>query len=369
MAAKPASLANKKVVIVHDWLVGGGTEKVVLELHRMFPDAPIYTGYASHEWRKKLDNKVVTGYLQKLGFIRKFLPPLRLLWFRSLDLSDYDIIISSSGNGEAKHVRKVPGQQHICYCHTPPHYLWRKYNEYMKSPGFGIFNPIARAGLKLLVNPLRKADYKAAQNIDKFIANSTHIQNSIKKYYGRDSVVIHPPVDIERFAKYRQPASKRHGYITVGRLVPYKRVDIIIDACSQLELDLTVIGSGPELETLQKLAAPTVRFITGKDATDEVVATEMGKAQAFIFAAEEDFGITPVEAIAAGTPVIAYKAGGALDYVIPEKTGYFFDKQSTQKLVTLLSNPAKFFQADFSVAVKFNEVSFQTNLEKVLGSL
>jgi glycosyltransferase involved in cell wall biosynthesis len=328
----------QKVAIVHDWLVGGGAEKVVQALHEMFPEAPIYTSYSTDEWRKKLDNKVVTGALQHwpFGTLRKFIPPLRIWWFRSLDLDGYDLIISSSGNGEAKHIRKPKGAKHINYCHTPPHFLWRHYDQYMKTPGFGLFNSLARLGLKLLVGPLRKADYAAAQKVDQFIANSTHIQSDIKKYYGRDSVVIHPPVDVERFRKYARPQTERHGFVTVGRLVPYKRVDIIVDACTQLGLDLKVIGKGPELANLQKRAGPTIQFIT--DASDEVVATEMGQAEAFIFAAFEDFGITPVEAMAVGTPVIAYKAGGALDYVIEGKTGLFFSSQSSQALMALLSH-------------------------------
>lgn len=335
-----------KVAIVHDWLVGGGAEKVVLELHKMFPDAPIYTSYCTPEWRKKLGGKVVTGYLQHLGFVRKFLPLLRMWWFRSLNLSNYDLIISSSGNGEAKHVRKQPGQKRITYCHSPVHFYWRHYGNYLKNPGFGLLNPLARLGLKLLVTPLRKADYKAAQKVDQFVANSTHIQTDIKKYYGRDSVVVHPPVDVERFTGHGKPIAKRHGFITVGRLVPHKRVDIIVDACTQLALPLKVVGRGPELANLQKRAGPTVQFIT--NASDETVAKELAKAQAFLFASFEDFGITPVEALAAGTPVIAYQAGGALDYVVENETGLFFNDQTTESLVKAVK--------------KFNSVSFNSNI-------
>lgn len=358
-----------KVAIVHDWLVGGGAEKVVFELHKVFPEAPIYTSYCADEWRKKLNGRVVTGYLQHLGFARKFLPILRIWWFRSLDLSGYDLVISSSGNGEAKHVRTQTGQKHINYCHTPPHYLWRHYDQYSKNPGFGPFNFLARTGLKLLVRPLQRADYKAAQQVDRFIANSTHIQSDIKKYYGRDSVVIHPPVDVERFAKYSQPSSKRHGFVTVGRLVPHKRVDIIVDACTQLGMDLTVVGNGPELVNLQKRAGPTVQFITS--ASDEKVAAEMGSAIAFLFASFEDFGITPVEAMAAGTPVIAYKAGGGLDYVADGKTGVFFTEQSPASLASALH---KFSTAGFvsdslqNHAQEFSSDTFRRQLKKQLGA-
>src|SRR3990167_8961662 len=174
MASAPNS---PKVAIVHDWLYGGGAEKVVEQLHTLYPDSPIYTSYCTDEWRKRLDNKVVTGYLQNWPFsrLRKFLPLLRQWWFARLDLSDYDLIISSTGNGEAKFAR---GKKHICYCHSPPHFYWRKYESYLRNPGFGAFDWLARIGLKLFVKPLRKRDYNAAQQVDAFIANSTHIQAS-----------------------------------------------------------------------------------------------------------------------------------------------------------------------------------------------
>ncbi len=157
------SLDNKKIAIVHDWLVGGGAEKVVQAMHELFPDAPIYTSYCSDEWREKLDGKVVTGYLQKWPFskLRKFLPVLRIWWFEHLDLTDFDIVLSSSGNGEAKGVKRLnPMATHICYCHSPTHFYWDKYDEYLKSPGFGMFNPLARLGLKVLVGPLAQMGFK-----------------------------------------------------------------------------------------------------------------------------------------------------------------------------------------------------------------
>ena len=211
-----------RVCIVHDWLVGGGAEKVVLELHHLFPDAPIYTSYSTNEWRDKLDNKVVTGWLQYFGKLRKFMVLPRIWWFAHLDLSNYDLIISSSGNGEAFAVRKnyrplykrllspithqpspiinANSKIHINYCHSPTHYYWRHYDQYMREPGFGVFNPLVRLALKLLLTPLRRWDYKAAQRADIMIANSTHIQADIKRYYNRDSTVIFPPVDTERFS-------------------------------------------------------------------------------------------------------------------------------------------------------------------------
>jgi len=189
-----------KVAIVHDWFVGGGAERVVEQLHKMFPQAPIYTSYCSDEWRQKLDNKVVTGFLQNWPFpaLRKFVPFLRIWWFSRLKFDGYDLVISSSG-AEAKGIKVNKPAVHINYCHAPTHYYWSRYNEYMKRPGFGILDPLARLGLKLLVGPLRRWDYKAAQRPDYIIANSNFTKDQIKKYYGRDSVVVHPPVDIGRF--------------------------------------------------------------------------------------------------------------------------------------------------------------------------
>lgn len=322
-----------KVAIVHDWLIGGGAEKVVEALHQLYPDAPIYTSYCTDEWRQRLDNKVVTGFLQHGPFprLRKFIGPLRIWWFSHIDLSAYDLVISSSGNGEAFGVY-VPNGTHICYCHTPTHYYWRHYEQYLQRPGFGIFDPLARAGLRLLVGPLRKWDYNAAQRVDYFIANSSHIQQDIKRYYGRDAVVIHPPVDTERFAAAH--ARARHGFVTAGRLVPAKHVDIIVQACTQLNVPLTVIGKGPESDTLKRLAGPTVT-IAGF-VPDEAIPQCMAEAEAFIFASYDDFGITPIEAMAAGTPIIAYKAGGALDYVVEGKTGLFFAEQTTDAVVAAI---------------------------------
>lgn len=365
-----------KVVITHDWLVGGGAERVVIELHKLYPDAPIYTSYCTPEWRERLDGKVVTGYLQRFGRFRKYLPPLQYLWFRSLDLRKYDLIISSAGNGMAKAVRRSVHTTHICYCHTPVHYLWRHFDRYIERPGFGIFNPIARLGLRALVAPLRKLDFDAAQAVDYFVANSTHIQTDIKKYYKKDSVVIHPPVDTQRFApqspksEIRNTAAKRRGFITVGRLAPMKRTDLVVQACTNLGLPLTVIGRGPDYEKLVRIAGPTVRFLT--NASDEDVAKELSKAEGFIFASFEDFGITPVEAMAAGTPVIAYKVAGALDYVVEGKTGTYFDQQTVESLEKALLNFAtkKFNEHTIRQAAEtFDTARFSEKIIKFIASL
>jgi glycosyltransferase involved in cell wall biosynthesis len=319
-----------KVAIVHDWLVGGGAERVVQALHEMYPEAPIYTSYSTDEWRRRLDNKVVTGFLQHWPFskLRKFIAVLRIWWFSHLDLSGYDLIISSSGNGEAFGIRPPKGAIHICYCHTPTHYYWRNYKQYMKQPGFGVLNPLARLGLRVLVGPLRRWDYTAAQRVDYFVANSTHIQKDIKTYYNRDSTVIHPPIDTARFAS--ATSEGRNGFVTAGRQVPYKRIDLIVEACTKLDAPLKVIGRGPEHDHLMKIAGPTVSFLT--NVSDAEMPQHFADAEAFLFAAFDDFGVTQVEALAAGTPLIAYRAGGALDYVEEGKTGVFFDEQSLPAL-------------------------------------
>jgi glycosyltransferase involved in cell wall biosynthesis len=358
-----------KVAIVHDWLYGGGAEKVVFELHRMFPEAPIYTSFCTEEWRQKLDNKVITGYLQHWPFstLRKFLPLFRQRWFRKLNLDGFDLIISSSGNGEAKFVQAPKGSKHICYCHTPPHFYWSKYDEYLAHPGFRPFW-LVRLGMKLFANPLRKRDYEAAQKVDHFIANSTHIQSDIKKYYNQESVVIYPPVDTERFAKIN--LEQKSGFVTVGRQTPYKKTDIIVKACTLLNLPLVVVGRGPENSHLQQIAGPAVSFDT--NASDEAVKNYLGAAEAFLFAAEEDFGITPVEAMAAGTPVIAYKAGGALDYVIEGKTGMFFEEQTVDSLSTALKNfNSKNFTTDEikNSAQKFSAENFRGQFLKQVERL
>ena len=312
-----------KVAIVCDWLLGiGGAERVVLELHHLFPDAPIYTSqYDPKKIGWFTDADVRTSWLQKLpGGLKKFLPVLRAWHFSHLDLSEYDLVISATG-AEAKSIKKGPGTTHICYCFTPTHYYWSRYNEYMANPGFGAFDWLARIGLKLLVGPMRRWDKKAAKRPDYMVGISSHIQKEIKKYYGREASVIHPPVDVERFKKETEAA--RHGFVTAGRQAPYKRIDLAVAACSELNMPLIVIGNGPQHKKLVKMAGPTIKFVT--DAADKDMPKYFQAAEAFIFPTNvEDFGITPVEAMASGTPVIAYKAGGPLDYIIPSKTRKFF---------------------------------------------
>ncbi len=362
----PDNNDSPRIAIVHDWIYGGGAEKVVEALHQMYPDAPIYTSYCSDEWRERLDDKVVTGYLQRTPFrqLRKFLPLLRQWWFARLDLSEFDVVISSSGNGEAKFIN-VPNGKQICYCHSPNHFYWRHYDEYIRDPGF---RPkwLVRLGLRLLVKPLRRADYVAAQKVDYFIANSTHIKNDIKQYYNRDSEVIFPPIDVDRFRNIAKP-KEQIGFVTMGRQVPMKKTDLIIEACNQLELPLTVIGQGPEHDRLVQLAGPTITFKT--DVTDKQMPAELASAKGFIFASFEDFGIAPIEAMASGTPVIAYRAGGALDYIIPGQTGEFFAEQTVDSLMSALKtfDSSKFSPKEIrQYANQFSTEKFQELIKSTI---
>lgn len=354
-----------KVAIVHDWLVGGGAEKVVLELHHMFPDAPIYTSYSTEEWRAKLDDKVMTGWLQHFGKLRKFMVLPRIWWFTHLNLDAYDLVISSSGNGEAFAVKTKPTTTHINYCHSPTHYYWRHYDQYLAEPGFGPFNPLVRIALKLSVGPLRKWDYKAAQRADVILANSSHIQADISRYYGRESTVVFPPVDVASFRD--APEQTRNGFLVLGRQVPQKRQILAVQACTELNLPLTVAGNGPENANMRKVAGPTITFDT--DVSDEKVVTYMTSARAFIFPSEDDFGIAPVEALAAGTPIIAYKAGGALDYVKPGVTGEFFDEQTVDSVKNALTESMldKYTINDIKTSSeRFSIESFHKNMQNIL---
>ncbi|MCB9839494.1 glycosyltransferase [Candidatus Nomurabacteria bacterium] len=369
METKTKSL---KVAIVHDWLYGGGAEKVVLELHKMFPEAPIYTSFSTKEWEEKLDNKVITGYLNKWPFnkLRKFIPMLRIWWFEHLDLTRYDLVISSSG-AEAKGVKKLKkGSIHVNYCHAPTHYYWSKYNQFIKEPGFGVFNVLARAGLRLLVKPLRSWDYKAAQRPNYIITNSTYIQEQVEKYYSRKSVVIHPPVDIERFINTKSTMHKK-GLIITGRQVPYKRIDLAIKAAMKLNQTLVVIGKGPMHQELIKLANGNKNIKFLNNASDKIVKEELAKAQLFIFPCLEDFGIAPVEALASGTPVVAFKKGGALDY-INDQNGIFFNQQNLESLSSAIEKALKTSWNNETIkksSKKFSKENFQKNMTNYLEKI
>jgi len=296
--------------------------------------------------------------------LRKFLPPLRALWFSRLDLSGYDLVISSSG-AEAKAVKVAKPAVHINYCHAPTHYYWSRYDDYLQNPGFGKLDWLARLGLKLLLGPMRRWDYKAAQRPHHMIANSNYIKQQIEKYYGREAAVIHPPVDIERFSgKAEEP---RRGFVTAGRQTPYKRIDLAVKACAELNLPLVVLGSGPDHSRLKKMAGKSVTFLRGK--SDEEVAHYFQTSLAFIFPGVDDFGIVAVEALAAGTPLVGYEAGGALDYIQPGKNGEFFKEQTAESLAEALSrfNPDSYNNSAVAkTAQAFSPERFQRNISNYI---
>ncbi len=363
MTAKP------KVAIVCDWLVGiGGAERVVLEMHRLYPEAPIYTSQydpSRIDWFEGAD--VRTTRLQKLPKrLKKFLPLFRAWSFSHLDLSEYDLVLSSSG-AEAKGIKTRADATHISYLHSPTQYYWIRYDEYIRRPGFPLgFNWAARLGLKLLVGPLRRWDFKAAQRPDYILTNSTHTQAMIERYYKRDSTVVHPPVETERFKLTGKP-QLRHGFVIAGRQTPYKRFDLAVEACNQLKVPLIVIGDGPDHRRLERLADRNVTFLT--NVNDHEIAEHFQSALGFIMPNVDDFGIVAVESMAAGTPVIAYKAGGALDYVVPNKTGLFFEQQTVKELSKVLETAAaKSFDyaAIATAASRFSVANFRKNLRAAI---
>ena len=326
-----------KVAIVHDWLTTmGGAENVVLALAQAFPGAPIYTSvYTPQDVPAFAKYDVRTTYLQKLPKplrkLHKFFPMLRVSAFKQLNLDEFDIIISSS-SAESKQVRKTrAGQIHISYCHTPIRYFWSHYNEYKKDPGFGKLNWLIRLAMPLTVPGLKRADYEAAQRVDLFIANSSEVQKRITRYYGQPSTVVHPAVDVERFAPKRERADY---YVTIGRQVPYKHHDLVVSAATKLDIPLKVFGNGSEHERLTKLAGPKVEFFTDRfgGASDDAVTNALNEAKGFIFPSEEDFGIVSAEALAAGAPVITYGKGGALDIVQDGESGVLFNEQTVESV-------------------------------------
>jgi len=364
-------MANRlKVAIVCDWLTGiGGAERVVLELHHLYPDAPIYTSQYDPDKIDWFDDADVrTTWLQRLPTaLKKFLPLLRAWSFSRLDLSDYDLVLSSSG-AEAKGVKTGKNTVHISYIHSPTHYYWIRSDEYMERPGFPLgLNWLAKLGLRLLIDPLRRWDYRAAKKPNVLVTNSSHTQAMIKKYYRRDAIVVHPPVETNRFKLPPKPPL-RHGFVIAGRQTPYKRFDLAIEACNELNVPLVVIGDGPEHRRLEKIAERNVTFLS--NVSDHDIISHFQTALGFIFPGMEDFGIVAVEAMAAGTPVIAYKKGGALDFVVDGKTGVFFEKQNVKSLKLALGAALekKFnHEAIAAHAQKFSVDSFARNMKTCIN--
>jgi glycosyltransferase involved in cell wall biosynthesis len=336
-------MSNKRIAIVADWLIDfWWAELVISHLLETFPDANIYTSvsFMDHpmlEWRR-----VYTSWLQRVPFLNrrhKLAGILRPWAFRSFDLSGYDIIISSS-SAEAKnagYTKRGKNTKHFCYCHTPTRYYWSHYEEYRNMMEFGFLNPFARFVLDRLIGWLRRLDYAAAQRVDFFIANSVNTQERIQKYYNRESEVIYPGVDLRSRVNSQQSIVNRtkdwrlktHGYyLGLGRCIPYKRFDLLVDAFNESgrQLILCTATDTPLYRELKAKSKPNIewRFRVSTEEKDALMAG----AKAFLFPPLEDFGLVPIEAMAMGTPVIAYGEGGALETVVDGVTGVFFSPQT-----------------------------------------
>lgn len=317
-----------RVAIAHDWLtVPGGSEDVVLDLIEMFPQAELFTSvYDPAPWPPAIaDRPVHASYLNRIpGATRNYpkLLPLMNRAFKSFDLSGFDLVISSS-HANAKNV-ETGDTLHVCYCHTPMRYAWE--------PEFLADEDVGRA-TRLLLPPLlrrlRRNDLAGAAGPDVFVANSAFVAARIARYYGREATVVHPPVDVDRFLEL--PHDPADYYLTFGRVVPYKRVDLAVEACVASGRKLKVAGDGRALERIRERPAPGVEFLGRvEDAERDRL---MQGARALLFPGEEDFGIVPVEAQAAGVPVIAYGVGGANESVVDEQTGILFGEQTVTSMV------------------------------------
>jgi glycosyltransferase involved in cell wall biosynthesis len=325
-----------KVALVHDYLNQmGGAERVVMAFHQIFPDAPIYTSIYDQQRVdpafKEMD--IRTSFMQKFPLVTRHHQPYLPFYpfaMESLDLRDYELVLSSS-SAFGKGVITRPETMHICYCHTPMRWCWN-YREYVEREQLG---GMARLVLPLLITGLRMWDQVSAMRVDHFIANSPVVAERIQKYYRRDAVVIPPPVEVSRFSF--DPATEVEDYfLIISRLIPYKRIDLAIEACNRLRLPLVIIGAGRDLERLKRLAGPTIRFL-GRLSDQEVLRYYV-RCRALLFPGEEDFGITPLEAQACGRPVIAYGSGGALASVVEGITGVFFYEQTVDSLATALAS-------------------------------
>jgi len=345
MNDKKSLLRQPKVAIVHDYFNQyGGGERVAEALAEIWPEANVYTSLYDAKlmkgWLKIDPKRIKTNFISKLPFANYlskhyfFLYPLA---FRLQNLGKPDVIISSSSYA-AKFVNKPKGAVHICYLHTVPRFLWGYDTELSRYYRHGFdryFEFFYKTLVPLIKFFLRRWDYKVAQNIDYFIVNSKEVQTRLKKHYKRDGVVIYPPVDIERFQtklNFKQTAkSLGNYYLVVSRLGGYKKIDIVVDAFNKIGEKLIIVGEGPQFGKLKKTASSNIELLGRVD--DEKVKNLLLGCKALIFPTLEDFGIVPVEAMAAGKPVIAYSAGGALETVVGGKTGIFFDEQTPQAII------------------------------------
>ena len=343
-------LKSKKIAIVCDWLTNlGGAEKVIMSLHRLFPDAPIYTTLYDKTRAKGFEKATIfTSYLQQIPFASKKHPWLlhaMPMAIESLNLNDYDIVISSS-HSIAKGIITKPETIHISYCHTPMRYAWEPWElEYrLKS-----FPKMFHNAIKKRIHKIRLWDRLTADRVDHFLVNSQYIGERVKKYYRKPSIVIYPPVEIDQY----QTSSPGEYYLMVGRLIPYKRFDLVIEAFNKLGKPLKIVGTGSEETKLKKLAKKNIQFL-GR-VPDAELKKLYAECKALIFPQIEDFGLTPVECMASGRPVIAYREGGAEETVVEGKTGVFFDEQSVSSLTKALEK---------SEEIRWNSKEIKNHSEK-----
>jgi glycosyltransferase involved in cell wall biosynthesis len=330
-----------KIALVYDrvnkW---GGAERVLLTLHELFPNAPLYTSVYHKKrapWAKVFD--VRTSFLQKFPLASRFHQLYALLMplaFERFSFEKYDVVISVTSES-AKGIITEPDTKHICYCLTPTRYIWSGYDEYFK-------NPVFRLLTKPLVTYLRFWDKKAAERVDTFIAISEEVKQRINKYYGRESQVIFPPTQLlltkqKKNKALEEKLSAGKYFLVVSRLVPYKRIELAIKACNRLQLPLKIIGTGSENTYLKTIAGKTVEFIGS--VSDAELYMYYKHAKALIFPGKEDFGLSIVEAQACGIPVIAYGKGGAEEIVLDGKTGILFDSQTISSLIDAIEKLGK----------------------------
>lgn len=349
-----------KIALVHEWLVTcAGSERVLAELIKVFPEADLFSvvDFLSDEDREKLGGKHARcTFIQHLPYAKKRFRsylPLMPLAIEQLDLSSYDLIVSSS-HAVAKGVLTGPHQLHISYVHSPIRYAWDLQHQYLRESGL---NTGAKSWVtRWLLHKMRMWDVRTANGVDQFLANSHFIRRRIRKAYGRDAKVVYPPVDVQSFP---MSSDKEDFYLTASRLVPYKRVDLIVEAFGQMpERRLVVVGDGPQFARIKAAARRNVKLLGY--VPDDELRDLMCRARAFIFAAEEDFGIVPVEAQACGTPVIAYARGGALETIVEggtSPTGIFFPHQVAESLCAAVDE----FERSSS---KFAPIACRQNAER-----
>jgi len=364
----PESDGTVRVAVVHDWLVtNAGAEKVLKEIIDLYPDAEIFSlvDFLTDKERNIIlqGKKVHTSFLQKLPFARAYFRhylPLFPRAIEGLDLSGYDLIISSSW-AVAKGVKKEQNALHICYCHTPIRYAWDLYDEYtsdLKQPKKYI--------VQKTLQFIRKWDIDTLGRVDLFIANSNYVRERIKRIYAKEAEVVYPPVDVDRFVLCRE---KEDFYLTASRLVPYKKTRLIVEAFNRMpDKKLVVIGAGEEYEALRQIAKPHISVMGYQE--DAVLTAYMQKAKAFVYAAVEDFGIVPVEAMACGTPVIALNDGGTKETVIDGVTGIHFTEQTAESIAEAL---CRFEQTRFNPdrirAEAMRYTSFKARFSRLVNEL